>query len=252
METPQITPLRPTQHAKHHLIVSILNGTHPPGSNLPSERILAQQLGVTRPTLRETLQRLASEKWITIRHGKPTKVNHFWDEGGLSMLGTLAKYGDYLPNGFILHLLELRATLLPAFARLAAKAAPQKLLDHLSQSDRLAANADAYAHYDWNLQTIMARHSGNPIYILILNDFASIFRTMALQYFNHEKARQASQNFYLDLANSIRTDSDSVEHIVSTAMAQSIVIWEEIDPLRVMTFQHRLPEARNGALERLG
>ena len=252
METLFNTPLRPTQHAKHHLIISILNGTHPPGSNLPSERVLAQQLGVTRPTLRETLQRLASEKWITIQHGKPTKVNRFWDEGGLSMLGTLAKYSDYLPNGFIIHLLELRATLLPTFARLAANDAPQILLDHLSRSDRLAAEADAYALYDWDLQTLMARHSGNPIYILILNDFASIFHTMALQYFSHEVARQASQNFYQALANSIQTGKDSVEHIVNTAMAQSIVIWEEIDPLRVVSYQPRLPEARNGALERLG
>ena len=112
--------------------------------------------------------------------------------------------------------------------------------------------ASAYAQYDWNLQTLMARHSGNPIYILILNDFASIFYTMALQYFSHEVARQASQSFYRELAHSIKTDCDSVEHIVSNAMAQSIVIWGEIDPLRVLSYQHRLPEARNGALERLG
>ena len=252
METPLSAPLRPTQHAKHHLIISILNGTHPPGSNLPSERILAQQLGVTRPTLRETLQRLASEKWITIQHGKPTKVNHFWQEGGLSMLGTLAKYSDYLPKGFIKHLLELRATLLPTFARLAANRAPQELLHHLMQSERLAAEAGAYAAYDWNLQLLMARYSGNPIYVLILNDFAVIFHTMAQQYFSHRIARQASRSFYRELAGAIGTDDDAVQRVVTKAMSQSIVIWEALDPKCPLPNNPNPLEASNGALERLG
>jgi GntR family negative regulator for fad regulon and positive regulator of fabA len=232
-------PLRPTLHAEHVLIVSILNGTYPPGSHLPSERILAQQIGVTRPTLRETLQRLASDKWITIQHGKPTKINDFWQEGGLSLLSTLAKYSDYLPNGFITHLLELRATLLPTFARLATRNAPHKLLSHLSRCARLAPEAEVYARYDWDLQSLMALHSENPIYLLILNDFASIFHTMAMQYFHHPQARRASLTYYHQLRDTISLGGEAVSRLVAAAMAQSISLWEEINPKNLLRKQFR-------------
>ncbi|MGD8972137.1 MAG: GntR family transcriptional regulator, partial [Desulfobacterales bacterium] len=49
--------LRPTQHVEKILVSSILDGTYPTGTALPNERALAAQIGVTRPTLRETLQR---------------------------------------------------------------------------------------------------------------------------------------------------------------------------------------------------
>ena len=60
-------PLRPTQYAEHILVTSILNGTYPAGAVLPGERDMANALGITRPTLRETLQRLAGEGWVQIR-----------------------------------------------------------------------------------------------------------------------------------------------------------------------------------------
>ncbi|XPE41305.1 GntR family transcriptional regulator [Shigella flexneri] len=42
----------------------------------------SQTIGVTRTTLREVLQRLARDGWLTIQHGKPTKVNNFWETSG--------------------------------------------------------------------------------------------------------------------------------------------------------------------------
>ena len=59
-------PLRPTQYAEYILVTSILNGTYPAGTLLPGERALANEIGITRPTLRETLQRLANEGWVLV------------------------------------------------------------------------------------------------------------------------------------------------------------------------------------------
>lgn len=221
-------PLRPTQYAEHILVTSILDGTYATGSALPNERSLAQQIGVTRPTLRETLQRLANEGWVKIQHGKPTVVNDFWTAGGLSMLGTLAKYGNYLPNGFITQLLEVRVTLLPTVARLAATYQPGKILSYLDYKPRLRDNTELYATYDWGLQMLMARYSGNPIYSLILNDFASVFQNMAARYFKPEKSRNASQIYYQKLSDAIERKDHSVEKTVKTAMQQSIKIWHAI------------------------
>jgi GntR family negative regulator for fad regulon and positive regulator of fabA len=221
-------PMRPTQYAEHILVTSILNGTYPAGTILPGERTLANEIGITRPTLRETLQRLAGEGWVRIQHGKPTVVNDFWQQGGLSLLGTLAKYGDFIPDDFITRLLEVRVTLLPPVARLAAVHRPRKMLGFLGHKPRPADSADTYAAYDWELQIRMARECGNPIYGLILNDFASIFQSMATRYFLAPKPRRASLRYYRELARSIARKDHSVESVVRKAMEQSVAIWQEV------------------------
>jgi GntR family negative regulator for fad regulon and positive regulator of fabA len=221
-------PLRPTQYAEHVLVTSILSGAYPAGTALPGERTLASEIGITRPTLRETLQRLSKEGWIRIQHGKPTVVNDFWRKGGLSMLGTLAKYADFLPNGFISRLLEVRATLLPTVAGLAANHRPQKMLAVLDCRPQPNDSVETYAAYDWELQMCMARESGNPIYALILNDFASMFQKMGARYFKAQKPREASRCYYRDLAQAIMRKDHSVRKIVKKAMEESIEIWHEI------------------------
>ena len=79
----------PAGFAEEYIIESIWNNRFPPGSILPAERELSELIGVTRTTLREVLQRLARDGWLTIQHGKPTKVNNFWETSGLNILETL-------------------------------------------------------------------------------------------------------------------------------------------------------------------
>ena len=65
---------KPAEVAESRLLESILSGSFPINRTLPGERELAKQLGVTRPTLREALQRLARDGWLDIQQGKPTRV----------------------------------------------------------------------------------------------------------------------------------------------------------------------------------
>lgn len=220
--------LRPAQYVEKILVTAILDGTYPIGASLPNERSLAEQIGVTRPTLRETLQRLSGEGWIKIHHGKPTVVNDYWKKGGLSLLSTLAQYGNYLPNGFIAHLLEVRLTMLPSIAGRAARYQPEIILKYLAEACNLAENAKAFSDYDWKLQLLMAGNSRNPIFLLILNDFALIFTAMAMRYFSEVTARRASRAFYRELARAIENKAKAVEDIVKKAMEQSITIWQEV------------------------
>ena len=224
-------PLRPHQHVEELLVTGILNETYPVGSALPNERVLAVRLGVTRPTLRETLQGLAKEGWLTIRHGKSTIVNDYWQKGGLSLLGTLAKYGSYLSNDFIAHLLKIRLVLLPPAAVLAATRHPQIILNYLGQIDSLTEEPQAYTEYDWNLQILIARYSENPVFLLILNDFESIFNMIAVRYFVLEKARNASRNYYRELIHAINQGGDTVDITVRNALEKSIDIWAEVKGL---------------------
>ena len=93
-------PEKPAEMAENQLIAAFLNNIFPINSNLPPERDLATQLGVTRPTLREALQRLARDGWIEIRQGKSTRVRDYWREGNLAILGAVARQQKDFPEKF--------------------------------------------------------------------------------------------------------------------------------------------------------
>jgi GntR family negative regulator for fad regulon and positive regulator of fabA len=221
-------PLRPALYAEYKLVTSILDGTYPPGSSLPSERLLAEKLHVTRPTLRETLHRLSSEGWLTIQHGRATMINDYWTEGGLRLLGTLARYGELLSKEFISCLLEVRVVMLPPVARLAIINAPDLFTDYLSGYTNLEDDPEKFALFDWELQVLYARHSQNPVYPLILNDFSSVFTIMAPYYFSLKKGRSSSRTYYRKLLAAIKKGDNDAEGIVREALQKSLTIWGEL------------------------
>lgn len=225
---PAFPPVRPAQLVEHKIITGILDGTFAPGKALPSERQLAEAFGVARPPLRETLHRLATEGWLTIAHGKPTMVNDYWEKGGMGLLSTLAKHIDTLPSGFVTHLLEFRSRLMPIIAGLAVDRTPESVLAFLTKAERLDDDVQAFVDFDWRLQVFMASHTGNPIYKLMLNDFAGLFETLATAYFAIPQARTASRKYYRALETAIQDGGRQVETVVLDAMEESVALWENL------------------------
>ncbi|PKO49645.1 MAG: transcriptional regulator PdhR, partial [Betaproteobacteria bacterium HGW-Betaproteobacteria-21] len=52
----------------------ILEGTLQPGERLPAERTLAEEFGVSRPSVREAIQKMAARGLLISRHGGGTFV----------------------------------------------------------------------------------------------------------------------------------------------------------------------------------
>lgn len=223
--TEWLAPARPRAHAESVLLAAILDGTFPPGTTLPGERTLAAQLGVTRPTLREALQRLARDGWLTVAHGKPTLVNDYWEEGGLNVLGSLVAHPDHLPPDFIAQLLEVRLHLAPAYTRAAVAHDAAAVLDFLDGAAALATLSD-FARFDWQLHHLLTVRSGNPIYTLILNGFRGFYEDIARRYFATPEARAQSVAFYARLRAAAATaDADGAEALCREVMRASQVTW---------------------------
>jgi GntR family negative regulator for fad regulon and positive regulator of fabA len=224
------TPKRPAAHAEQSLITVILDGTYSPGSVLPGERELSQQLGITRPTLRETLQRMERDGWITIRHGKYTVVNDYWHDGGLGVLNGLFRYGKKLPENFVTHLLEVRMNVAPYYTRSAVERAPEVIKDYLAGAKEIEDTAEALASFDWRLHKTLALNSSNPLYTLILNGFTEFYQNMAQIYFSIAEARDRSFCFYNDLITTVkRRNPDAAERISRIMMKDSIAIWQKTE-----------------------
>src|SRR6476659_8580567 len=67
----------------------VVSGALGPGASLPSERRLAEVLGVSRPAVREALQRMTQTRLLDVRHGGSTTVRDFRRYAGLDLLPRL-------------------------------------------------------------------------------------------------------------------------------------------------------------------
>ena len=102
---------------------AILDGVFPPGSTLPPERELAEQLDVNRTSLRQALARLQQMGLIEARQGSGNMVR---DPEGLTHPAVVEALVRKLGPEFLVELLEIRAALGPLIGRLAAqRSAPE-------------------------------------------------------------------------------------------------------------------------------
>ena len=223
-------PLRPAELSEQRLIQAILDGTFAAGSTLPGERDLAGQLGVTRPTLREALQRLARDGWLEINHGKPTLVKDIWRDGNLNVLSALVRYGQGLPSDFVTNLLQVRLAMAPAYARAAVERNPQGVVELLAEHADLENEPQAFARFDWQVHRDLTLLSGNPVFTLILNGFADFYVRLATLYFAQAEARTASRAFYADLMGAAQSgDVDAAGAITQRVMEESIALWQALE-----------------------
>jgi GntR family negative regulator for fad regulon and positive regulator of fabA len=220
-------PPKPAEITEERIIDAILEGHFPVSSNLPAERELASQLGITRPTLREALQRLARDGWIEIRHGRPTRVRDYWHEGSLGVLGAIAHRTQHIPENFIPNLLQVRILLAPAYAHQAVEHNADKVIAIAANSVLLEDSAEEYAGFDWRLHHSLSVFSGNPVFTLILNGFRELYQPMACKYFQIREARLSSRAFYNELEQAARRkDPGKAEEITRNVMLDSLRLWK--------------------------
>ncbi len=223
------SPQKPNELCETRLVQAILEGRFPIDSNLPAERELAASLGVTRPTLRETLQRLARDGWLEIRHGKPTRVRDYWREGSLGVLAALAGNPGSLPGDFVTHVLAVRSLLAPAYTRLAVERAAPAVANLLEPLQALADDPTAFTAADWTLQVELTRLSGNPVFTLIYNGFAGLYRVMGERYFSYPQNRELSRLFYRELLACASVGDGAVAgEVVERTMQASQRLWDQV------------------------
>jgi GntR family negative regulator for fad regulon and positive regulator of fabA len=214
---------KPAELAESRLLEAILQARFPINSTLPGERELAELIGVTRPTLREAMQRLARDGWLDIQQGKATRVRDYWREGSLSVLSVLAQYPGNQTLDLAIHLLELRLLIAPVYARQAVRNSPEQIITLLESYSSLADDPAVFAQADWDLHLLLTRCSSNPIFQLLLNGFQNLYFLVGEQYFTHPGNRQHSSGFYRELLGCARRASDQeAEALTRRVMEESL------------------------------
>ncbi|HEX4878931.1 MAG TPA: GntR family transcriptional regulator [Limnobacter sp.] len=165
----------------------ILSRELPEGSELPSERLLAETLQVNRGAVREAIKRLQQARLVRVRHGGATLVENFEAEAGLELLPHLMVNALGQPNLELAKgIVALRKALAPVVASHAARhgtaelhAMLEKLLEQMRQvvtdadsAQRLSALQQLAFDY-WHA---VVQHSGNMVFKLAFNSMNQTYR----------------------------------------------------------------------------
>lgn len=125
------------------IVSEVLTGEMRPGEPLPSERRLAEVLGVSRPAVREAIKRLTAAGLVEVRQGDATTVRDFRRHAGMDLLPRLLFRAGELDTSVVRSILETRLHNGPKVAELAAERRQPDLVGQLTDLvDRLQAQSD--------------------------------------------------------------------------------------------------------------
>ncbi|MEB4208089.1 FadR/GntR family transcriptional regulator [Mycobacterium sp. 94-17] len=189
-----------------HIATDVLSGEMRPGAALPSERKLAEVLGVSRPAVREALTRLSAASLVEVRHGGVTTVRDYRRHAGLDLLPQLLFRNDELDTTVLRSVLEARLRIGPKVADLAAERRDPELAAALD--DSLRTLEAAAGPLQWQRDTLafwdhLVDGSGSIVFRLMYNPFRAAYEralTVLAAALNAEGNRTA---MYRQLAGAV-------------------------------------------------
>lgn len=169
-----IEPL-PAQVARL-LLDYLLAGNISPGARLPSERRLAEELGIGRSVVREALKSLGLLGLIEVRQGDGTYVKQLESE----LLPKVIEWGLLLGERRTLDLVEARQHLEVITAQLAAARRDEPdlvaLQEALQGMQAAEGDIETFVSYDVAFHLRVAEAAGNTVLSAVLINIQSLLR----------------------------------------------------------------------------
>jgi GntR family transcriptional repressor for pyruvate dehydrogenase complex len=170
------------EHIVRQIEDSITRGVLKPGDQLPAERELAQQFGVSRTAVREAVRVLSEKGLVEAYSGRGTFVTNGTSQVIRQSLDLMIKIGQ--PDGAT-HLAELREILEPGIAALAAIRAEESHISQLREAvdlmDRSRQDADAFIEGDLDFHLALAEAAGNPMVLSLIDSIVGLLREQRMR-----------------------------------------------------------------------
>lgn len=169
----------------HTLLGQIFSGERKVGDRLPTERELAEQLGVSRSSVHLAILSLAENGFLEILPRQGTRVCDYRKHPTPGSLPLLMSYGSVeLEQSLFADMMDTRLLLETESARLACRniyettfLEMQSLIDRLTEPDADVPDLLYGFHYR------LVQASGNSVYAMIFRGFEPVLRSLiALHY----------------------------------------------------------------------
>ena len=163
---------------------SVLQGTLKEGDQLPAERELAQQFGVSRTAVREAIKALHEKGLVDAFPGRGTFITSGNSNSMRQSLDRILKCGQ---SDGAAHLVEIREILEPEIAALAAARADDQDLatmrEAVSVMDNARHDADAYIEADLDFHLSLAEAAANPFILPLIDSIVGMLREQRMRTF---------------------------------------------------------------------
>lgn len=185
------------------LLKGIIKGQLKAGEKLPTERVLAEELGVNRSTVRAGLSKLESLDLIEIRHGDGVYVKDYLESGNLELIRAMIRLDDQQRDAIISTVLEFRTIIGPEMASLAARNRTDEHLALLEET--IWKNEDlSIMEKDIKVHHIIGLASSNLLYLILLNFFHKFVVEYGYLYFDDPENADRSRRFHEEIYHAIR------------------------------------------------
>ncbi|MGI9538293.1 MAG: FadR/GntR family transcriptional regulator [Desulfocapsaceae bacterium] len=169
-------PIDKVEQAVAALHEFIVEGGLEPGTVLPSESEMVEQIGVSKFSMREALRVAQSQGLIEISQGKRTRVADVSTKPAAGIMSLLMKRSKHL----LLELTEARRSLEISIVQLAAMRRTDEQVEEMEKTinDMEANQEDVSFCVDKDIQfhEIMTKATGNRVYEVIYESLGELLR----------------------------------------------------------------------------
>jgi GntR family transcriptional repressor for pyruvate dehydrogenase complex len=184
---------------------SILKGELSEGSQLPAERDLAKQFGVSRTAVREAIKALQEKGLVDAFPGRGTFVTNGTSNSMRRSLDRIIKSGE--PDG-LAYLVEVREILEPEIAALAAVRATDQDLAAMRESldvmESARQDSDAFIEADLDFHLALAEAAANPIVLSLIDSIVGLLREQRLRIFRIPGGPECGQHHHMRILEAIQ------------------------------------------------
>ncbi|HEY4740786.1 MAG TPA: FadR/GntR family transcriptional regulator [Candidatus Acidoferrales bacterium] len=163
---------------------SVLKRELKPGDQLPAERELAAQFGVSRTAVREAIKALREKGLVEAYTGRGTFITNERSQAIRHSLDRIIKINQV--EGF-LQLAETRAILEPAISALAASRADKQHLATMREAvavmDEARKDPAVFIEADLDFHLTLAEAAGNQIILSLIDSIVGLLREQRLRIF---------------------------------------------------------------------
>lgn len=201
---------------------AILKGTLKPGDQLPAERELAQQFGVSRTAVREAVKALREKGLVEAYSGRGTFVTDGTSQAVRQSLDLMMKIGQ--PGGTT-HLAEVRAILEPEIAALAAVRAEEEdiatMREAVAVMDRSGLDGDAFIEADLDFHLSLAEAAANPLILSLIDSIVGLLREQRMRVFKVDGGPERGQLHHKRILEAVeRRDSEKAREAMRAHLQQ--------------------------------
>jgi GntR family transcriptional regulator, transcriptional repressor for pyruvate dehydrogenase complex len=200
----------------------VLSGELKVGDQLPSERELAEQFGVSRTAVREAIKALHEKGLVHILVGRGTFIANGTNDVVRNSINLLVKYDS---DRGLINLVEVREILEPEIAAQAAVRITDEYItvleEAMSKMEAALDNVEEFVEADLDFHLALAEATQNPIIPALLDPIIDIMREQRILITHIKGVAQHGQYNHKIILEAIKNrDPDAARYAMRHHMDQ--------------------------------